>query len=56
MIESLSENDAACQRLMTVPGIGPIISSAVAVGPVGIVGRAIRGAAIPCSRERSGTG
>ena len=22
-------NDAACQRLMTVPGIGPIISSAV---------------------------
>jgi transposase len=28
-IESLSENDAACQRLMTVPGIGPIISSAV---------------------------
>ena len=28
-IASLSENDAACQRLMTVPGIGPIISSAV---------------------------
>ena len=28
-IESLSQNDAACQRLMTVPGIGPIISSAV---------------------------
>jgi len=28
-IESLSENDAACHRLMTVPGIGPIISSAV---------------------------
>jgi transposase len=28
-IESLSDNDAACQRLMTVPGIGPIISSAV---------------------------
>jgi transposase len=28
-IESLSENDAACQRVMTVPGIGPIISSAV---------------------------
>ena len=25
-IESLSQNDAACQRLMTVPGIGPIIS------------------------------
>jgi transposase len=28
-IENLSEKDAACQRLMTVPGIGPIISSAV---------------------------
>ena len=28
-IESLSDNDAACQRLMTVPGIGPIISSAI---------------------------
>jgi transposase len=28
-IESRSDNDAACQRLMTVPGIGPIISSAV---------------------------
>jgi transposase len=27
-IESLSDNDA-CHRLMTVPGIGPIISSAV---------------------------
>src|SRR5262249_7841569 len=28
-IESLSENYPACHRLMTVPGIGPIISSAV---------------------------
>ena len=28
-IKTLSENDCACQRLMTVPGIGPIISSAV---------------------------
>jgi transposase len=28
-IQSLSENDPTCQRLMTVPGIGPIISSAV---------------------------
>ena len=28
-ILSLCENDPACQRLMTVPGIGPIISSAV---------------------------
>jgi transposase len=28
-IESLCKNDPACQRLITVPGIGPIISSAV---------------------------
>jgi transposase len=28
-IEALSKQDAACRRLMTVPGIGPIISSAV---------------------------
>jgi len=34
-ILSLSENDPACQRLMTVPGIGPIISSAV-VASIGI--------------------
>jgi transposase len=28
-IEALAEQDPPCQRLMTVPGIGPIISSAV---------------------------
>jgi transposase len=28
-IERLAEDDGSCQRLMTVPGIGPIISSAV---------------------------
>jgi transposase len=28
-IESLAEQDEACQRVMTVPGAGPIISSAV---------------------------
>ena len=28
-IETLAEHDGSCQRLMTVPGIGPIISSAV---------------------------
>src|SRR5262245_65505756 len=26
-IESLAEQDGSCQRLMTVPGIGPVISS-----------------------------
>jgi len=28
-IEALAERDDSCQRLMTVPGIGPVISSAV---------------------------
>jgi transposase len=28
-IEALAQADESCQRLMTVPGIGPIISSAV---------------------------
>lgn len=28
-IKSVSESEASCQRLMTIPGIGPIISSAV---------------------------
>ena len=28
-IETLAENDGGCQRLMTVPGVGPIISSAM---------------------------
>jgi transposase len=28
-IEALAEQDGPCQRLMIVPGIGPIISSAV---------------------------
>ncbi len=31
-IEALAERDNSCQRLMTVPGVGPIISSAVAIG------------------------
>jgi transposase len=28
-IEDLARGDAGCERLMSVPGIGPIISSAV---------------------------
>jgi transposase len=28
-IETLAEHDSSCQRLMPVPGVGPIISSAV---------------------------
>src|SRR5260370_21566022 len=28
-IEALAEQDDGCQRLMTVPGVGPIISGAV---------------------------
>jgi transposase len=34
-IETLAEEDAGCERLMTVPGIGPIISSAT-VAAIGI--------------------
>ena len=30
-IEALARNDEACQRLMTVPGVGPIIASAMVV-------------------------
>ena len=40
-IETLVQHDPACQRLMTVPGIGPIISSA----------RWLRSAAAKCSRR-----
>src|SRR5260370_11338196 len=34
-IEALARQDQGCERLMTVPGIGPIISSAMvaAIGP-----------------------
>ena len=28
-IEALAKQDAGCQRLMSIPGVGPIISSAV---------------------------
>ena len=39
-IAALAEDDASCQRLMTVPGIGPIISSAT----VAAIGMAISSA------------
>jgi hypothetical protein len=42
-IKTLSENDCACQRLMTVPGIGPIISSAVVAAIEGSVLCSVRG-------------
>ena len=32
-IEALAHQDPACERLMTVPGIGPIISSATVAAP-----------------------
>jgi transposase len=28
-IEALAKQDASCQRLMSIPGVGPIVSSAV---------------------------
>ena len=43
-IEALAMADAACRRLMTVPGIGPIISSAM-VAAIG------EGAAFPKGRD-----
>ena len=30
-IEALAKQDASCQRLMSIPGVGPIVSSAVVV-------------------------
>jgi transposase len=30
-ITALARQDAGCQRLMSVPGVGPIISSAVSI-------------------------
>jgi transposase len=41
-ITALAEQDAACKRLMTVPGIGPIISSAM-VGAIGSGGAFLKG-------------
>jgi transposase len=38
-IETLARQDKACERLMTVPGIGPIISSAMEAGDVFSKGR-----------------
>ena len=52
-IETLVQHDPACQRLMTVPGIGPIISSAMVAaigrGEVFSKGRDF-GACRPCSQ------
>jgi transposase len=45
-IEALADQDPACERLMTVPGIGPIISSAV-------VAAIDNGAAFSSRRRRS---
>jgi transposase len=44
-ITAMSEQDAACQRLMTVPGIGPIISSAT-VAAIGNGGAFSKGATL----------
>jgi transposase len=43
-IETLAGNDQACQRLMTIPGIGPIIASAM-VATIG------DGSAFRCGRD-----
>jgi len=38
-IEALAKSDDSCRRVMTVPGIGPIISSAMSTGDRTILGR-----------------
>ena len=58
-IEELARKDQACERLMTVPGIGPIISSAMvaAIGPERRSARAATsplGWALSQSRSRRG--
>src|SRR6266487_1418293 len=65
-IAALAHQDAACNRLMTVPGVGPIISSAmvaaIGTGDVFSKGRdfgAWQGHAAPlmkCDSEQTSTG
>src|SRR5262245_23157154 len=45
-IAAIAEEDAPCQRLMTVPGIGPVISNATA-GAIGMRESLLRRAARP---------
>jgi transposase len=49
-IEALAQADEGCQQLITVPGIGPIISSAMvaASGETTYVARACRCYALAC--------
>ena len=54
-IEALAEQDGPCQRLMTVPGIGPIISSAV-VAAIVMVAASSRGATSVLGLARPKTG
>ena len=62
-IEELAKRDAGCERLMTVPGIGPIISSAM-VAAIGTGDGFVKGPRAPgffpkssiwlCSRHAGG--
>jgi transposase len=53
-IEALAHQDAPCKRLMTVPGIGPIISSAMvaATGNGGAFSSPPSSSALPAPRGR----
>jgi transposase len=44
-IEAIARQDASCERLMSVPGVGPIISSAM-VAAIGAGRRCFTGSAM----------
>jgi transposase len=45
-IDTIAEQDAACQRLRHIPGIGPLVSTAT-VAPSATVLPSARGASLP---------
>ena len=51
-IEELAKRDAGCERLMSIPGIGPIISSAM-VAAIGTGDSFSKGRGRPTSRMSS---
>ena len=51
VVELLARRDVGCERLMSVPGIGPIISSAM-VAAIGLVTRSRKAATwVMCGRR-----
>ena len=52
-IEAIARQDAGCELLMSVPGVGSIISSAMVAAVGRIVGNRTRGRGRACSGEMS---